>query len=99
MTKLNLLMPQGHNNKARSPKFSDEEINLNKDEIDKLHTKGIIKETCHEEKDFVSTIFILIKVMMGIRLILNLKQLNKNIEYHNFRMDSINTILNLITKD
>ena len=50
--------------KARSPKFSDEEINLIKDEIDKLHTKGIIKETCHEEKEFVSTIFILIKVMM-----------------------------------
>ena len=37
--------------KARSPKFSDEEINLIKDEIDKLPTEGIIKETCHEEKE------------------------------------------------
>ena len=36
--------------KATSPKFSDEEINFIKDEIDKLLTKGIIKETCHEEK-------------------------------------------------
>ena len=37
--------------KARSPKFSDEEINLIKDEIDKLPTEGIIQETCHEEKE------------------------------------------------
>ena len=32
--------------KARSPQFSDEEINWIKDEIDKLLTKGVIKETC-----------------------------------------------------
>ena len=31
---------------ARSPQFSDEEINWIKDEIDKLLTKGVIKETC-----------------------------------------------------
>ena len=43
---------------TKSPKFSDEEINLIKDEIDKLLTKGIIRETCHEEKEFVSPIFI-----------------------------------------
>ena len=36
--------------KARSPQFSDEEINLIKDEIDNLLTKGIIEETCHEKK-------------------------------------------------
>ena len=44
--------------KVRSPQFSNEEINLIKDEIDKLLTKDIIKETCHEERDFVSPIFI-----------------------------------------
>ena len=44
--------------KARSPEFSDEEINLINDETDKLLTKGVIKETCHEEKEFVSPIFI-----------------------------------------
>ena len=36
--------------KVRSPQFSDEEINLIKDEIDNLLTKGIIEETCHEKK-------------------------------------------------
>ena len=84
--------------KARSTKFSDEEINLIKDEIDKLLTKSIIKETCHEKKEFPSPILSR-KSNGGIRLILNLRQLNKNIEYHNFKMDSINTILDLITKD
>ena len=83
--------------KARSPQFSDEGSNLIKDEIDKLLTKGVIKETCHEEKEFVSPIFISHKSNGGIRLILNLKQLNKNIEYHHFKMESISTILNLIT--
>ena len=38
----------------------------------------------------------LIKV---ITLILDSKQLNKNIECHRFKMESINTILNFITKD
>ena len=85
--------------KARSPQFSDEGSNLIKDEIDKLLTKGVIKETCHEEKEFVSPIFICHKSNGGIRLILNLKQLNKNIEYQHFIRESINTILNLITKD
>ena len=84
---------------VKSPQFSDDEINLIRNEIDKLLTKGIIKETCHEEKEFGSPIFISHKSNGGIRLILNLKQLNKNTEYHHFKMDSINTILNFITKD
>ena len=44
--------------KTRYLKFSNEEINLIKDGIHKLLIKGIIKETCHEEKEFVSPIFI-----------------------------------------
>ena len=84
---------------ARSLNFSDEEINLIKDEIDKLLTKGIIEDTCHEKKEFVSPVFISHKSNGGIKLIINLKQLNKKIEYHHFKMDSINTILNLIAKD
>ena len=57
--------------KTRYPQFSDVEINLIKDEIDKLRTKGIIKRTCHEEKEFVSPIFISHKSIGGIRLTLN----------------------------
>ena len=70
-----------------------------KDEIDRLLTKSIIKETCHEEQKFVPSIFISPKSNDEIRLILSLKQLNKNSENHHFKMESINKILNLITKD
>ena len=64
-----------------------------KHEINKPLTKGITKETCHEEKEFVSPSFIFHKSNDRVRIILNLKQLNKNIEFN------INTILNLFTKD
>ena len=80
--------------KVRSPKFSDEEINLIKDEIDKLLTKVLKRKLAMR-----TYLFIFHKSNGGIRLIFNLKQLNKNIEYHHFKMDSINTVLNLITKD
>ena len=71
--KIEFIDPPKIQHNARSPKFSDEEINLIKDEINKLLTKGIIKETCHEEKEFVSPIFISHKSNGGIRFILNLK--------------------------
>ena len=57
------------------------------------------KETYHEEKKLVSPLFISHKDNGGISLMLDLRQLNKNIEYHHSKMDIINTILNLITKD
>ena len=80
--------------KVRSPKFSDEEINLIKDEIDKLLTKVLKRKLVMR-----TYLFIFHKSNGGIRLIFNLKQLNKNIEYNHYKMDSINTVLNLITKD
>ena len=42
--------------------------------------KGIIKETYHESNEFVSPIFIKHKQDGGIRLILNLKKLNKYVK-------------------
>ena len=98
MTKLNLLILQGYNIKPDLPSFQMERLFWLKMKLISS-TKGVIKETCHEEKEFVSPIFISHKSNGGIRLILNLKQLNKNIKYHHFKMESINTILNLITKD
>ena len=71
--------------KATSPKYSDEEINLIKDEIDKLLSKGIYYwDTCHEEKEFVSPIFLSYRGNEGISLIVNMRKLNKIIQYHHF---------------
>ena len=54
--------------KTRSLKFSDEWIYSIKDGMGMFLTKVIIKETCHEEKEFVSPSFISQKSTGGIRL-------------------------------
>ena len=61
--KIEFVDAQRIQHKARSPQFSDEEINLIQDETDKLFTKGVIKETCHEGKEFFLQFSYLIKVM------------------------------------
>ena len=59
--------------------------------------KGIIKETYHESNEFVSPIFIKHKQDRRIRLIINLKKLNKYVKYEHFKMDNIKSVLNLVT--
>ena len=88
-------MLQG-NNKPRSTQLSNEKTSLIKDESEKLLIKGIIKETCHKEEELVSPKFISHKSNDEIRSILNVKQLNKNIEYHYFKRDMIIAILNIL---
>ena len=50
-------------------------------------------------RQFVSPIFIIHKPDRGIRLILNLKSLNEYVKYRHFKMESIRSVLNLVTKD
>ena len=88
-------MLQGHN-KPRFTQLSNENTSLIKDETEKLLIKGIIKETCHKEEEHGSPKFISHKSNDEIRSILNLKQLNKNIEYHYFKRDMIIAILNTL---
>ena len=56
---------------ARSSKFSDEENKMIKNEINKLVSKDMIKETWNKEQEFVPPIFISYKSNGKIRLILN----------------------------
>ena len=51
----------------------------------------------HTPGEFISPIFTVSKKDGGVRLILNLKRLNSFIENYHFKMDNINTILELIT--
>ena len=66
--------------------------------INDLQQKGIIKETTHEEVEFVSPIFIKHKPDGDVRLILNLKDLNNYINKIHFKMETIKTVLANITK-
>ena len=79
------------------------EINLTRQEqevidmeIDKLLIKGVISETTHCRGDYISTIFVRPKKDRGHRLILNLKSLNENVEYHHFKMDTLQSAIRLM---
>ena len=82
----------------KSKQFSNYEIDLVEDEINKLLKKGIIVESSHEDDEIISPIFIRPKPD-GCRLILNLKETNTYLEKIHFKMETFQSILNLIRPD
>ena len=66
-------------------------------EIKSLLDKGVIVLSKHEPGEFISPIFTVPKKDGNVRLILNLKRLNLFIENSHFKMDTIHTILRLVT--
>ena len=82
---------------ARRPSlFNAKERTIVHSEIDKLITKGVIVPSSPEIGDFVSTIFLRPKKDGTHRTILNLKQFNEFVEYHHFKMDTLETAINMI---
>ena len=69
-------------------KFSAEESSIIQSEIDKLLQKKVIVPARNEPGQFISTIFLRPKPGSN-RMILNLKQLNKSVEYEHFKMDTL----------
>ena len=66
-------------------------------EIKRLQDKNVI-ETCeHVEGEHLSNIFLRPKKNGGARLILDLSELNKSLEYQHFKMDNIHTVMDLIS--
>ena len=66
------------------------------DKIRKLLQKEIIYPCMREEGNFMSSIFSPEKRDGSYRMILNLKQLNKHNEYEDFKMESLQSVLNII---
>ena len=66
-------------------------------EIQKLLYKGVIVNSYHEQGEYISPIFSVPKSDGSIRLILNLKQFNEFVKFTHFKMESIHTILELVT--
>ena len=58
--------------------------------------KEVIYPCMREESDFMSSIFTREKRDGSYRMILNLKQVNKHIDYEHFKMDSLQSVLNII---
>lgn len=79
--------------------FSIQEQHIIQNEIDKLLTKGVIKETTHCTGEYISSIFIRPKKDGTYRLILNLKNLNDHVEYHHFKMDTLQSAIRLMKQN
>ena len=65
-------------------------------EIAKLITKEVLQVTNRVPDGFISNIFIRPKKNVAFRMIINLKPLNKSVDYHHFKMDTFRTALKLI---
>ena len=83
----------------RSSSLSKTESTIAATEIDKLLTKNVIKQVPKHGEGILSDIFLRSKKDGSHRLILNLKEFNKNVAYYHFKMDSLNTILKLMHRD
>lgn len=77
--------------------FTDVEKVAIDNEIIKLRQKNVIEPSFDEIGQFVSPIFVRPKKDGGFRLILDLSELNKNVQYHHFKMDTLQSALQLIT--
>ena len=76
----------------REKKILDlDEQHVTDTEIDKLLAKGVNIPSSHEQGEYVSPIFTRAKKDGSFRVILNLKCLNTHVQYHHFKMDSLNT--------
>ena len=80
--------------------WSTTEFKIIDKEVVKLLEKNIIKLIKkHEQDQFISNIFFRYKSNMKIRIILNLKPLNKWVHYKHFKMSSLKDAIHLMTRN
>lgn len=85
------------NNVCPNNHIANDSIAKVKTEIDSLLAKRVLVPCEHEQNEFISPIFIVPKPDNQVRLILNLKSLNANVSYYHFKMDSIHTVISMVT--
>ena len=76
---------------------SKQHITFLKQEITTMLAKNVITRTVHETSQFISPIFCVPKKDNKVRLILNLKKLNSFVVYHHFKMETIQSVMKMIT--
>ena len=79
------------------PQFSKEDESAVDLDIKKLLEKGVITKCENETGEYISPIFIRQKLDASCRLILNLKNLNEDMPYIHFKMETLQSVLSLIT--
>ena len=66
-------------------------------EIKNLLRKGLIREPQHVEGEYLSPIFWTARSDGSFRMILNIKKLNDHMPYIHFKVETIKSVLNLVT--
>lgn len=80
-------------------KYTKEEHGFLKEKIAEYLNAGVIQKAKHEKGEVISNIFLVPKKEKGkFRMILNLKNLNLDVEYQHFKMDTIQSALRLVTR-
>ena len=69
------------------------------EEIVHLKENNVIEPCKHEEGEFISNVFLRPKKNGGVRLILDLSELNKALTYQHFKMDNIHTVLDRVSSN
>ena len=59
--------------------------------------KGAIRHASFNSKQFISNLFIIPKKSGDLRPVINLKSLNEFVQYHHFKMEGLNTLLDLLS--
>ena len=65
-------------------------------EIETLVNKGVIKHSSHEPGEFISPIFLRPKPDGTYQMILNLRAFNHFVEYHHFKMATLETAVKMM---
>ena len=84
-------------NKPHGIVFSDEEKKLIDLEVQKMLQKGAIRRASFDPRQFISNLFIIPKKCGDLRPVINLKPLNEFVQYHHFKMEGLNTLLDLLS--
>lgn len=80
-------------------RFSQEHQLAIDHEIQILLTKGAIQTCAHVSGEFISNIFTRPKKSGELRVILNLKELNKFVSYNHFKMVHLDMVLDMVWQD
>lgn len=81
----------------RTYSYSESEKVAIQAELDNLLAMKAIVPSMHEHGEFVSNLFSRPKKDNSLRIILNLKDMNRGISYCHFKMDSLRTVIRMMT--
>ena len=95
--KLDFIEPPVQDKIPNEIKFSKEDQELVRLELDRFVDLGILEESTIQPGDFVSNLFIRHKKEPGkIRILANLKKLNSFVKHIHFKMDTLDSVIQMI---